>query len=108
MVRLWSLLALPAPPTRPTPPPESSPRLPLRRRRSRLASPSRQPASSSGLEEDIKLTDFVIPEILGFERGYNQRADLITQSLDGADLNVMWREFQASLALWNSKRDQLV
>lgn len=54
------------------------------------------------------MTDFVIPEILGFERGYNQRADLITQSLDGADLNVMWREFQASLALWNSKRDQLV
>lgn len=54
------------------------------------------------------MTDLIIPELEGYERGYNQKADIITQSLDGADLNVMWREFQASLSLFNRKRDALV
>lgn len=64
------------------------------------------------LDEDLK-------NILGFdaqrfikgfddEGGYNQMATRITQSLDGADLNVMWREFQAAIALLNRQRDPLV
>lgn len=49
-----------------------------------------------------------VPELFGFERGYNQAADVITQSADGADLNRMWREFQRSLELFNRERDPLL
>lgn len=42
------------------------------------------------------------------ERGYNQQADLITQTLDGADLNQMWREFQRTIQIWNRDRNVLV
>jgi hypothetical protein len=44
----------------------------------------------------------------GAEEGYNQFSDVITQSIDGADLNAMWREFQASVALLNSQRNGLI
>lgn len=42
------------------------------------------------------------------ERGYNQSAELIRQTLDGADLNQMWDEFQRTLAIWNRERNVLV
>jgi hypothetical protein len=48
--------------------------------------------------------DTQIKEILGFERGFNQYVDRITQSLDGADLNAMWREFQSAISLLNRQR----
>lgn len=48
-------------------------------------------------------------EIMGFEtRGYNQAADVLTQTRDGQDLNSLWREFQATLRLWNDERDRLL
>jgi len=48
--------------------------------------------------------------VLGFdnESGYNQYADRIIQTTDGADVNQMWREFQASIALLNRQREPLV
>jgi hypothetical protein len=50
-----------------------------------------------------------MPEVLrGFAQGYNEVADVITQTADGADLNAMWREFQASTALLNRQRDPYV
>lgn len=47
-------------------------------------------------------------EIVGFDRGFNQEADVLRETVDGTDLNGMWREFQASLRLFNSERDQLL
>lgn len=48
-------------------------------------------------------------EIVGFEgRGFNQAADVLTQTRDGQDLNALWREFQATLRLWNSERNSLL
>lgn len=45
----------------------------------------------------------------GFDaEGTNEFADVITQSADGADLNAMWREFQASIALLNKYRNPLI
>jgi hypothetical protein len=46
--------------------------------------------------------------IKGFERGYNQADDVLVESVDGRNLNAMWREFQASLRLFNEERDSLL
>lgn len=43
----------------------------------------------------------------GFERGYNQAADVITEAADGVPLNQMWDEFQRTIQLWNQQRDPL-
>lgn len=42
------------------------------------------------------------------ERGFNELEGVIRQSLDGSDLRAMWREFQATLALWNRQREPLL
>lgn len=44
----------------------------------------------------------------GYDKGTNEFTDVITQSVDGADLNTMWREFQRSTQLLNSQRDPLI
>jgi len=44
----------------------------------------------------------------GYDKGTNEFADVITQSVDGADLNAMWREFQRATAMLNSQRDPLI
>lgn len=46
--------------------------------------------------------------IQGGERGYNQNADVLTQTADGSSLNRMWREFQETIRLWNRDRNFLV
>lgn len=43
----------------------------------------------------------------GFEEGYNERGDVITQTSDGFPLNRMWDEFQRTIRMWNSQRDAL-
>lgn len=47
-------------------------------------------------------------ELFGADRGTNEAADIITQTLDGADLNDMWTEFQQTLNLYNRDRNNLV
>ena len=47
-------------------------------------------------------------DLRGFERGYNQAADVLTETVNGVNLNQLWREFQASLRLFNSERDALL
>jgi hypothetical protein len=59
-------------------------------------------------EEIFSLVGFDIDSITGSDQGTNEFADVITQSADGSDLNAMWREFQASVALLNRQRDPLV
>lgn len=41
-------------------------------------------------------------------RGYNQEADLITETSDGFPLNRMWDEFQRTINVWNSQRTAIV
>lgn len=41
-------------------------------------------------------------------RGYNQEADLITETSDGFPLNKMWDEFQKTIQMWNRQRDVLI
>ena len=44
----------------------------------------------------------------GFERGFNQAGDLITETSDGFPLARMWTEFQKTIQMWNSQRNALV
>ena len=41
-------------------------------------------------------------------RGFNQEADIITQTSDGFSLNSMWDEFQKTLGLWNRQYTSLI
>lgn len=43
----------------------------------------------------------------GFEEGYNERGDVITETTDGFPLNRMWDEFQRTIRMWNAQRDAL-
>lgn len=52
--------------------------------------------------------DLELPDSIGFNQGTNERADLVFQTLDGADLNRMWAEFNETLRIYNSQRDRLV
>jgi hypothetical protein len=49
--------------------------------------------------------DLTIP---AFDRGTNTEGDVLTQTIDGRDLNEVWREFQAALGAWNAGRSRLV
>lgn len=41
-------------------------------------------------------------------RGYNTEGDVLTQTIDGRDLNGVWQDFQDAIAAWNAGRSQLV
>jgi hypothetical protein len=43
-----------------------------------------------------------------YERGYNTEGDVLTQTIDGRDLNSIWDDFQQALAQWNAGRSQMV
>lgn len=53
--------------------------------------------------EDLKALKFA-----GFDQGYNEASDVITQTLDGADLNAMWTEFQQTINIHNTDRQNLI
>jgi hypothetical protein len=41
-------------------------------------------------------------------RGYNASADVLTQTADGRDLNEIWTEFQATVAIQNEERQRII
>lgn len=45
--------------------------------------------------------------IRGFEEGYNEVEDIITETRDGFPLSGMWQEFQRVIRMWNAQRDSL-
>lgn len=44
----------------------------------------------------------------GSTGGYNERADILTQAADGSDLNEIWADIAATLAIWNRQREDLM
>lgn len=63
----------------------------------------------SGFAERINLRDLgLIPVIGGGARGYSSTGDLLTTTADGRDLNEIWDEFQATLAILQEKRSSIV
>lgn len=49
----------------------------------------------------------LVGAVLG-ERGYNQEADVLTETIDGIPINDLWDEFIRTLSTWNEDRDQLM
>lgn len=41
-------------------------------------------------------------------KGYNARADVLTMSADGRDLNTIWDEFQATVSIQNAERQRII
>jgi hypothetical protein len=50
----------------------------------------------------------IIPGIAGGSRGTNTAGDVVTQTADGRDLNDLWDEFIASVALQNADRQRII
>lgn len=51
----------------------------------------------------------IFSRIMGADGGYHTQADaLVTQTSDGVDLNAMWAEFQATLEIFNTRRQTLI
>lgn len=49
-----------------------------------------------------------VPAVGGYDRGTNTEGDVLTQTIDGRDLNEVWREFQSALSAWNAGRSTLM
>lgn len=52
--------------------------------------------------EDVISAKFAMP------RGTNTQGDVLTQTIDGRDLNTIWAEFQQVITLHNSERQRIV
>ena len=46
----------------------------------------------------------IFKDIFGADRGFNVSADVLTQSVDGVSLNLLWQEFMEAQSIWNSTR----
>lgn len=59
--------------------------------------------------ELIDLTSFgYLFDLEGFEQGFNQASDIVTQTADGVDLNEIWAEYQDTLAIQNAARQRII
>ena len=64
-------------------------------------------------EDELHLPSFDLRDafaatVPAFARGTNTEGDVLTQTIDGRDLNEVWNEFQAALQAWNAGRSRLV
>src|SRR5262245_59845762 len=50
----------------------------------------------------------IAPVISGGARGFNQVGDVAYTTADGRDLNQVWSDYQAALAMYNAQRDPLM
>lgn len=50
----------------------------------------------------------IMPVPSGGATGYNTEGDVLTQTIDGRNLNDVWQEFQASLGMHNEARTRLI
>lgn len=73
--------------------------------RDRLAFPA---SMLGGIDPRILREMGVVGQIAGAARGIHAEGDILTQTVDGVDLNRIWNEFQASMTITNERRDSLV
>jgi hypothetical protein len=66
------------------------------------------PTPKKGMElVDLKALG-ILPGVFGGAQGYNAAADLVTQTIDGFDLNTLWAEYQTTLQIQNEARQRMV
>ena len=60
-------------------------------------------------ERDLAMSKFLTPfGAEDYTGGYGTEGDIVYTTNDGVDLNALWLEAQAALAVWNAGRSQLV
>ena len=71
---------------------------------------ARQMGSAFGIEHElVDLADLgMVFPFEGADRGYNTLGDVLTQTVDGRDLNDIWAEFAETIRLHNSNRQRLI
>jgi len=52
--------------------------------------------------------DLVLAGLGGGDQGYNEAADVITQTIDGVNTNELWSAYQQAVALRNQERQPLI
>jgi hypothetical protein len=72
----------------------------------KLASGQMEERWFSRMMEAGKKADLVLAAM--GDRGYNQASDIITETIDGIQVNDLWDEFIATLNTWNEDRDVLM
>lgn len=50
----------------------------------------------------------VLADVTGMAKGYSTEGDVLTQTIDGRELNEMWDEFNRVLGFWNDARSGIV
>ena len=62
----------------------------------------RRPAVAlSSLTKGVAVNILQFRDIIGADRGFRVAADVVTQTIDGVNLNTIWNEFQQALDVWN-------
>lgn len=64
--------------------------------------------SAGNIRDLIGLNNGIFGDMEMMARGYNASADVLTQSVDGRDLNEIWDEFQATVAIQNEERQRII
>lgn len=66
--------------------------------------------TGNGGRELVDLRELgIFQKILGSDKGYHTQHDaLVTQTADNVDINALWAEFQATLDIFNARRQALV
>lgn len=64
---------------------------------------------SLATERDLEMSGLLTPfGAEDYHGGYGTEGDIVYTTNDGVDLNALWMEAQAALAVWNAGRSQLV
>lgn len=64
---------------------------------------------SLATERDLEMSGLLTPfGAEDYHGGYGTEGDIVYTTNDGVDLNALWAEAQAALAVWNAGRSQLV
>jgi len=64
--------------------------------------------SAGDIKTLLGLNQGIYGDMQMMARGYNAKADVLTMSADGRDLNDIWNEFQATVAIQNESRQRIV
>lgn len=74
-----------------------------------FAAPFAVTSSAAPGHELIDLSSLgLFSPVAGGAQGYNVQADVITQTVDGRDLNDMWNEFSEVVRIYNERRQRLI
>lgn len=64
--------------------------------------------AAGNIRELLGLNSGIYGDLQMMARGYNSAADIVTRTADGRELNDIWDEFQATVAIQNASRQRII